>query len=39
MTELGFGAAFRNALLVLVVAAVLAVIAKALDAKLKPTPA
>ncbi|MBB5807640.1 hypothetical protein F4560_007408 [Saccharothrix ecbatanensis] len=39
VTELGFGAAFRNALLVLVVAAVLAVIAKALDAKLKPTPA
>ncbi|WP_197043504.1 Pr6Pr family membrane protein [Saccharothrix sp. NRRL B-16314] len=39
VTVLGFGAALRNALLVLVLAAVLAVVAKALDAKLRPAPA
>jgi hypothetical protein len=37
-TELGFGTALRNALLVLVLAAVLAVAAKALDGKLKAAP-
>ncbi|WP_447005636.1 Pr6Pr family membrane protein [Saccharothrix isguenensis] len=38
-TALGFAVALRNALLVLVVAVVLALVAKLLDAKLRPTPA